>query len=607
MNDRADAAVADVAVRLSGVSKAYRLYQQPLYRFLDLLGLCPAGPGYYTTHHALSGINLEISRGEKVAVIGRNGAGKSTMLKIITGLVQPTEGHVRVGGQISNLLQIGSGFHPDFTGRQNVFANLAHQGIVGRAASDMFDRIVDFSEIHEYIDQPMKTYSTGMCSRLMFSSAVTMNPDILIVDEILGVGDAYFAHKSFERMRELSSNEGTTLLLVTHDVSSALNLCDRFLWIDKGRVMFDGDGRAAISLYDSSIKAQEEQALRQRNAVRFSSGASRHAVSGEEGQAAANSRIVHVLVRSRTGFVLQSPLALERLELAFEDGSRTTLEVADGAAGWDQIAESNLGAPETIANRRCRALRAVGSIYHKAEWAVRVPGTSPVASLRLRWHYRGSDLVDVRVFTPDHQVIVAGELGEAGEWQDATFAHIREARQQLDPQKQVDYGTGMVRILSLEFLDTNGDAVVEVAHGGRLTVSVRIRISAELDDRHVTFVLGFWRQGSAYLGTVYERNLLLPESDECVIEATLEPVQFGSGQWYLNVGIGAAHLYDQPELKYFATDPSWYHLLAGWIQLRVTSAHGADAQGCFVMHPAQIHCVPPSTHSQQPRTPAASA
>jgi len=602
MSDQGRAAGADVAVRLSSVSKAYRLYQRPLHRFLDLFGLCPPDRGFYTTHHALSDINVEIGRGEKAAIIGRNGAGKSTMLKIITGLVQPTEGAVHVGGQISNLLQIGSGFHPDFTGRQNVFANLAHQGIVGRQASDMFDRIVDFAEIEEYIDQPMKTYSTGMCSRLMFSSAVSMSPDILIVDEILGVGDAYFAHKSFERMRELSSSEGTTLLLVTHDVYSALNLCDRFIWIDKGRLMFDGDGRAAISLYENSIKGQEEEALRRRNASRLSVSVTR-----DDGSAAAGAGVVHVLVRSRTGFVLRNPLALELLELIFDDGSHSALHVADGSPEWSLIAESNLGATETVDGRQCRALRAAGSVYHKAEWVVALPGKSRLTSLRLNWHYGGSELVDVRVFTPDHHVIVAGELGSADGWQEATFSHIREAGQQLDPQKQVDYGTGVVRIVSLQFLDANGDEVVQVTHGERLTVRVRARIGAELQDRRVTFVLGFWRQGSAYLGTVCQQRLLLPDSDECVIDATLDPVRFGSGQWYLNVGIGIADLYERPDPKYFVTDPSWYHLLAGWIQLRVNSSSGVDAVGCFVMHPASIHCVPVPTNHALAQTPIASA
>src|SRR4051812_11526155 len=193
--------MSDVAVTLAGARKVYRLYQRPVYRFLDLLGVCPEGPEYYSEYEALAPVDLVVRRGEKVAIIGRNGAGKSTMLKVITGLVRPTAGDVTVNGKISNLLQIGSGFHPDFTGRQNVFANLAHQGIVGREASEKFDEIVQFSEIERYIDQPMKTYSTGMCSRLMFSSAVMLTPDILVVDEILGVGDAYFSHKSFERMR----------------------------------------------------------------------------------------------------------------------------------------------------------------------------------------------------------------------------------------------------------------------------------------------------------------------------------------------------------------------------------------------------------------------
>src|SRR5262249_13844781 len=157
-----------------------------------------------------------------------------TLLKIITGVVRASAGDVDVRGQVSNLLQIGSGFHPDFTGRQNVYATLAHQGITGAAAERMFDEILEFAEIGEDLAQPMQTYSTGMCSRLMFSSSVVIKPEILVVDEILGVGDAYYAHKSFERMRQLCQQGDTTLLLVTHDVYSALNLCDRFVWIDRG-------------------------------------------------------------------------------------------------------------------------------------------------------------------------------------------------------------------------------------------------------------------------------------------------------------------------------------------------------------------------------------
>src|SRR5262245_55083137 len=178
-------------VSLRGVGKTYRLYQRPAYRVLDLLGVCPAGARYYTERDALRNITLDVTAGEKVAIIGRNGAGKSTLLKIVTGSIAPTAGTARFQGRVSPLLQIGTGFHGDFTGRQNVYAGLAHQGITGAAAHTRFEEIVSFAELEEYIDQPMKTYSTGMAARLMFASATAIEPEILVVDELLGVGDAY--------------------------------------------------------------------------------------------------------------------------------------------------------------------------------------------------------------------------------------------------------------------------------------------------------------------------------------------------------------------------------------------------------------------------------
>src|SRR5262249_51611252 len=162
-------------------------------------------------------------------------------------------------------------------------------------------------------DQPMKTYSTGMCSRLMFSSSVVMSPEILVVDEILGVGDAYFSHKSFGRMRQLCSDGGMTLLLVTHDIYSALNLCDRFIWIDRGPVQFDGDGKGAIALYESSIKQQEEEWFRRQNAASL--------------RAASRDAVVHVVLRNRTGFALTRPLGLAAIELTSAAGESLRLDV----------------------------------------------------------------------------------------------------------------------------------------------------------------------------------------------------------------------------------------------------------------------------------------
>ena len=541
---------------------------------MDLFGVCPQGPAYYVEHAALTNVDLSIGRGEKVAIIGRNGAGKSTLLKIITGLVRPTSGSVDVHGQVSNLLQIGSGFHPDFTGRQNVFANLAHQGIAGADASRAFDEIVEFAEIHEYIDQPMKTYSTGMSSRLMFSSSVVTNPEILIVDEILGVGDAYFAHKSFERMRTLCSSQGTTLLLVTHNIYSALDLCDRFIWIDRGHVKFDGEGQAAIALYESSVKEQEEHFLRQQNAANLL------VTSPTE------DLLVHVLVRSQTGFAFPSPLALDLIDLDWGDG-RTTMRVAEPAAGWELLAEGNLGPAETIAGRTCRAIRTIGSIYHKAEWLVRLPAGADLRSATVRWHYDGDVPADLRVFTKDRRVLIGGTLPSGAGWQEQSFDRRASQSSELETLQQTSYGTGLVAITDVRFLVDDRD-VVEVRHGDPLLVRISVRVDRRMQGQPVMFVLGFTRHASPYSALIHDQHLRLPQSDVAEIDVAIPEVRLGSGGWYVNVGIGEPGLYDKAAVKYFTVDPSWYHVLAGRLELRIATASTLDASGCFVVHPAAL-------------------
>jgi lipopolysaccharide transport system ATP-binding protein len=192
--------MSEIVIRAVGLTKIFRLYSKPHYRFLDMFGLLRA-PGAYQEHAALNSLDMEIRRGEKVAFIGRNGAGKSTLLRLITGVTQPSSGTLEVRQGANALLQIGTGFHPDFSGRENARAYLAHLGVAGRAAEEKIMGIVDFSELEEYIDQPVKTYSSGMMARLMFATSTAIAPDLLVLDEILGVGDAYFANKSFERIK----------------------------------------------------------------------------------------------------------------------------------------------------------------------------------------------------------------------------------------------------------------------------------------------------------------------------------------------------------------------------------------------------------------------
>src|SRR5439155_5038450 len=237
-----------------------------------MFGLLRETPGAYTEHTALDGIDLEIRRGEKVAIIGRNGAGKSTFLKLVTNVIQPTSGSLRVVGDVHALLQIGTGFHPDFTGRENVRAYLAQLGITGAEAARRSEDAIAFAELEEYIDQPVKVYSTGMAMRLMFAASTAITPDLLVLDEVLGVGDAYFAQKSYERMREMCERNGSTLLLVTHDIYAATRMCDRVIWLERGAVAMDGGASEVVKAYAESIRAQEEHRLRLKKQARLSGG-----------------------------------------------------------------------------------------------------------------------------------------------------------------------------------------------------------------------------------------------------------------------------------------------------------------------------------------------
>jgi ABC-type polysaccharide/polyol phosphate transport system ATPase subunit len=256
------------AVRARGLTKSYRLYSSYAQRALDALGLLTRGRRDRIPEHvALRGVDLQIRRGEKVAIIGRNGAGKSTLLKLVTGVLQPTAGRIEVSGNVKALLEIGAGFHPELTGRQNVLGYLGHLGVTAAAAERALAEIVEFAEVEEYLGQPMKTYSAGMAMRLMFSAATQIAPDILVLDEVLSVGDAYFNQKSFGRIRDLCAARDATLLLVTHDIYAARSFCERFVWIDAGVIRADGDPVAVVQEYEQSVRVQAEAERSRRTVV----------------------------------------------------------------------------------------------------------------------------------------------------------------------------------------------------------------------------------------------------------------------------------------------------------------------------------------------------
>jgi lipopolysaccharide transport system ATP-binding protein len=209
---------------------------------------------------AIKDLTIRIPRGASVGVIGRNGSGKSTLLKLITGIYKPTEGHVQVQGRVAALIELGAGFHPDFTGRENLQLGAVLHGLTKQQLAERFDAIVDFAELREVIDQPVKTYSSGMFMRLGFSLAIHTDPDILLVDEVLAVGDAGFVSKCKERIAEIRK-QGKTLLLVSHDLEAVERWCDEVVWLKDGKVADRGHPRRVIDHYREYIEKGEEQQL----------------------------------------------------------------------------------------------------------------------------------------------------------------------------------------------------------------------------------------------------------------------------------------------------------------------------------------------------------
>ncbi len=196
----------------------------------------------------LEHINLTIDKGETVALIGTNGSGKSTLLKLMTKIIYPTHGSLQTNGKLTSLLELGAGFHPDFSGRENIYFNASIFGLTKKEIDQRIQDIIDFSELHDYIDSPVRTYSSGMYMRLAFSIAINVDADILLIDEILAVGDQHFQDKCFEKLTELK-NSDKTIVIVSHNLDAIKNLCNRAIWIYNGQIRMDGDPIEVIDEY----------------------------------------------------------------------------------------------------------------------------------------------------------------------------------------------------------------------------------------------------------------------------------------------------------------------------------------------------------------------
>lgn len=236
----------EIAVRFEKVSKKYKLYRSDRHRFAGIF----SSRVPFKEVYANNGLDFTIRRGESVAVLGKNGAGKSTMLKMITGVVFPSSGEITVNGRVSALLELTAGFDSELTGRENVQLRGQIWGLDRKEVAELEEKVVDFADIGDYIDQPVRTYSSGMKARVGFAISALINPQILVVDEALSVGDRSFREKCDQQIKSIMARENVTVLLVTHSATAAHNICERGLVLQQGRLAFDGPIDQAIEFYE---------------------------------------------------------------------------------------------------------------------------------------------------------------------------------------------------------------------------------------------------------------------------------------------------------------------------------------------------------------------
>lgn len=246
-------------IEVQGVWKEFRRPHLRVTSLKEAVVAFARGQTGYTKFWALQDVSFTVNRGESVAVIGPNGSGKSTLFSLIAKVMEPTRGRITVNGRVCPLLELGTGFHPELSGRDNVYLNGSLLGLSHREIARLYDKIVEFAELPDVLDAPVKTYSTGMMMRLAFSVAVHVDPEILLVDEVLSVGDEYFQRKSHHRLWEMRQ-QGKTMFVITHMLGAAQAVCERAIWLDQGKILMDGDSAKVVPAYCAWATAQSERA-----------------------------------------------------------------------------------------------------------------------------------------------------------------------------------------------------------------------------------------------------------------------------------------------------------------------------------------------------------
>jgi lipopolysaccharide transport system ATP-binding protein len=529
------------AIRLSAVGKRYTLYPSPLDGACDALGLAwllPKRRKLWRQFWALRNISLTLPRGARIGIIGRNGAGKSTLLKLITRNIDPTEGTVEVHGEVQALLQAGTGMHPEFTGRENIEAALTYQGLTGADVEAAVADILEFTELGPFLGQPFKTYSTGMQARLAFAAATAVRPDILIVDELLGVGDGYFLSKSTERMRRLIEG-GASVLLVSHAMEQIVRFCQQAIWVDRGQIVRQGDALEVVKEYERYLRLLDERRLRAENARKRGNVAA----DAEAGDEARYTDALEVRFRVPAG----ARLRVGQVELLENDRAQDRLHV-----GGPQDVNPGAGAalqPDTLAAWSEPQIRG-GQMFREvagertAAVAFSLYLFDPSVAYAFDIDYQLDGPAVVAEVCHNDAALQAIELSPAADWQRAriacpakTTATPRTTTSAGDgPLKLVHWpGLGGLLIEGIRLLDEDGADQSLFEYGRPMTVAVRFR-AAHAGTFPCQPALTVYRRSDGVNVTQFvgpSEVLILAAGEEARAVLRLGPLQLGNDTYVI--------------------------------------------------------------------------
>ena len=558
------------AIELHGVGKRYKMFESRRDNFLDALGLQKFRPWRkveYQEFWALRDIDFTLGRGERVGVIGRNGAGKSTLLKLVTQNLVPTEGTVQVHGTVQALLDAGGGLHPEFTGYENIRAALTYQGLSSARIKDVELDIEEFTELGDFLSQPFKTYSLGMQARLAFAIATAIEPDILIIDEMLGAGDAYFFSKSMGRMRQLVES-GASVLIVSHALDQISRFCQKTIWLERGHIVGHGPTATVVRDYERFIRSLENRRLRGKSARLLASRA-----TSVEQDAYGDICVVRVRNDDYSHTVDVHEIRLTK-DGEHEDrvlvGSPQDSDVTHSAfvqldhGTWSPPAGAGADAHRSLAGREApvtgNALFSLWTVFPESRYTVTVVYRSDAERATLAVVKEGHTVVE-DVLPPtdaewrEHRIELRG--------QDLVIEDEQPAS--LEPQGDASAlsrwpGEGQLRIVTVTLLDADDGELAVFTVGQRLRVRVQLR--AERAGSFPLFLAGIVFRLDGIVATRHvseECELQLDAGEIVTAELDLGPLALGNGHYSLSVGLyrqldvddlGPSRFYDYIDRSY---------------------------------------------------------